>query len=597
MRTAAWKRAIQFNRRYSKTSWKNFERLFEFCCRSHIDDAPFFSEALALADANDWIGVTVLADSLSSQKYDDARTHFLANQFSLLVKKYPFPKDVLNLDPEGRALRKFIGTERTCSHVNKLFRLINGSRQWKPRVSRDYTEILSHIRSWIAYVLGNVPDIDATFYLSEFGPGASIGVHGDATNRARKILSNVWTVTPGARNIASNALWTHAQLRELLLSRPGSRFYSVDPAIFSKKFEEKCHYVHNNKIVFVPKTAKVARSIAIEPLLNGYLQKGVDSLMRSRLKRIGVDLSDQSANQRLARVGSLSDSQDFATIDLSSASDSLATEVVRSVLPPDWFALLNALRSKFGLLPNGNIIEYEKFCSMGNGFCFPLESLIFAAVVSYCGGRLGVDSLVYGDDIVIPSHLAPRAIEVLKFLGFKTNKDKTFLQGPFRESCGADWFGGKDVRPFTLDFSLDSLQAVFKLLNLTQRNDLTRSFFEGIDFSLFDIPDDLRFVRPFEGPSDTAVTVELDTFLASRFSRFNRQLQCYAWTELISESVSDKDVKLKDAYCYAIVYGALSGCSSDKPFSLRRKSLTKSRIVSGSGAHALWTPAHCSIKG
>lgn len=48
-----------------------------------------------LSDAlrrKDWKEVYIAADSLSSQKYDDATQHFVANQFALLVKKVSIPE-------------------------------------------------------------------------------------------------------------------------------------------------------------------------------------------------------------------------------------------------------------------------------------------------------------------------------------------------------------------------------------------------------------------------------------------------------------------------------------------------------------------------
>lgn len=247
----------------------------------------------------------------------------------------------------------------------------------------------------------------------------------------------------------------------------------VDRSRFSDKFRERVRLVEHNKITFVPKTAKTHRSIAVEPLVNGYVQKGIDQVMRKRLRRIGIDLSDQSGNSEYARLGSLDNSdQSFVTIDLSMASDSLATEVVRQLVPAAWFELLNALRSKSFLLDD---VEYkfEKFCSMGNGFCFPLQTLIFTAACKAVGaGVPGLDFKVYGDDIIVRRCHAEPVIRLLGELGFKTNTDKTFITGPFRESCGRDWFSGEDVRPFILDFRLDSVEALIKFHNLSVETSL-----------------------------------------------------------------------------------------------------------------------------
>lgn len=590
MRTKVSDSIISYNRKASRSSWKTFKKLIEDCCQHHIDGAPFFSEALKLIQADDWNGVYHLADSLSSQLYEDATTHFVANQFSLLVKKYPFPKGLLLLNPEEAATKSFLHAEHRCKRRNQLFRVMRSKQLRTARVSRWYEYRLSRMRSWIAYVLGDL-DLNTIFDSSEFGPGASIGIHGNATNFARKLLAQNWSVTPEAFTYASIVVGKHAQIREMLLTEPERTHYCCDPIKFDEAFRAKCSYVNNNKITFVPKTAKTHRSIAIEPLLNGYLQKGVDNVLRLKLKRVGIHLDDQSLNQRLARIGSLHDSAEgLCTIDLSAASDSMATEVVRALLPEDWFRLLNNLRSKTGLLGD-LVLSYEKFCSMGNGFCFPLESLVFAAAVQEAGGTLGQNSAVYGDDIIVPQSIAQRVLETLEFMGFKVNTSKTFLHGPFRESCGADWFGGKDVRPFTLDYRIDSLQAIFKLLNLTKRNAYTTAFFDWLTPDYLGVPNNLRFVRPYSGPADTAIEVEFDVFMSSRYSSFVRETRAWRWTELIASPVKDRQITRMSAYNYALVYGALKGVTSSAPFTVRRETQTKLRRVTGSGATSQWLPA------
>lgn len=589
MRITKRNRVVRFNRSYSKGSSKRYLELIEGCCLAHLDSHPMFADCLAFVRAEDYVGLVSFADSLSAQRYADAKTHFLANQLSSLIRKYPFLRDEVALNPEENAVKSFLRSEHRCKRINQLFRKMRQPYSMPVRFSRDYADRLMRMRSWIAYTIGlSVPrDI---FDRADFGPGASIGVHGNATNVARKILSESWSVTPDAYAYASIAVGENAQLREMLLAMPERTLVCYDPILFDERFRGRADLVHNNKIVFVPKTALTHRSIAVEPLLNGFVQKSVDIFLRDRLRRVGVNLTDQKRNQELAREGSLLAKGSFSTIDLSAASDSLATEVVRELLPEDWFVMLNALRSKQGLL-NGKVLTYEKFCSMGNGFCFPLESLIFASAVVEAGGKLGVDSAVYGDDIIVPADLTSRVLANLKLLGFKVNPRKTFVHGPFRESCGADWFNGEDVRPFTLDFRIDSIQSVFKLLNLVQRNARTQSFFAWLTWDFLQVPLDLRFVRPFIGPMDTAVTVELDTFLASPFAAFDRRLWAYTWKELQNDAVGDHGISGAAHFNYALLYGALRGCSSSKPFTVRRKSRTKIRRTTGSGAYATWVPA------
>lgn len=200
--------------------------------------------------------------------------------------------------------------------------------------------------------------------------------------------------------------------------------------------------VEANKIVLVPKNAKTHRTIAAEPHGSLPFQLAADSYIKGRLLHWGIDLSSQHRNQELARLGSISG--DYATIDLSMASDTLSLEVIRTLFPRKWAEIFSRLRSPCykGIFGVG---EYQKFSSMGNGYTFTLETAVFTAALR----ALGIsDYAVYGDDIIVPTEFSGDVIRLLRHLGFRTNIDKTFVEGPFRESCGADFYNGVAVRPF-----------------------------------------------------------------------------------------------------------------------------------------------------
>ena len=155
----------------------------------------------------------------------------------------------------------------------------------------------------------------------------------------------------------------------------------------------------------------------------------------------------------LARLGSLTGAT--ATIDLSMASDTVATNLVKLVVPKAWFSLLMRLRSPFTFV-DGHWTKLEKFSSMGNGFTFELETLLFRSLAEVIGRRCGIredpytpglTTSVFGDDIVVPRSIAEALVAALRFFGFTPNENKTFLDGPFRESCGGDYWSGRDVRP------------------------------------------------------------------------------------------------------------------------------------------------------
>lgn len=201
-------------------------------------------------------------------------------------------------------------------------------------------------------------------------------------------------------------------------------------------------YREENRVEFVPKNWKTHRTIACEQDGNIPLQLAFDRWAKRRLRlKTPVNLADQSLNQSAAKHASIFG--DFATIDLSAASDSLAFNTVAWFIPQPWFEYLNRIRSSFYRL-DGHTYLYSKFSSMGNGTTFPLETLIFAAACHAVGSRT---YNVYGDDIVIETQHVNELIRVLRFIGFAVNEEKSYTAGPFRESCGGNFLRGVDITP------------------------------------------------------------------------------------------------------------------------------------------------------
>lgn len=212
--------------------------------------------------------------------------------------------------------------------------------------------------------------------------------------------------------------------------------------------------VSENRIAFVPKSWKTDRTIACEAEGNVSLQLAFDKFAKNRLRRRGIDLRDQTRNQELAREGSINGK--LSTIDLSMASDTLAYNAVALLFPEDWFGYLRAIRSQYYTLYPSSRQAYHKFSSMGNGATFALETLVFAAAGFAVGSST---NSVYGDDIIVDTDKYDELIALLAFLGFVPNTEKSFSSGPFRESCGKDWYEGIDVTPQYLR-SIDRRKAV-----------------------------------------------------------------------------------------------------------------------------------------
>lgn len=571
------------NRVTKQNSEKIYLRLLHQVAKAN--PIPYRDDVLKAIRRKDIVALVGLADAMSSLLHDDADLHFSAHQFAALVRKYPFPGLDKHFQSERTAYEKFLKSERACMLQNRFFLIRRKTNVWR------YEQHFTKMARFIEYVLGVKPSWSEVVDGIGFGPGASIGVHGHATNVARKILASSWTVTPGAYGYAYSACMNHAQLREFLLPLHGG-FSSGNPVFDRDSFDQQVCVVKYNKIEFVPKTVQTKRSIAVEPLLNSLVQKGIDLMMRKRLKRINLDLSNQFLNSEMARQGSLDDSEDgFVTIDLRSASDSVCTELCRELLPPEWFHLLDATRSK-EYVYKGRQATYHKFCTMGNGFNFPLQTLLYASACHAVGaGRPGIDFRVYGDDIVVRKAFAQPLITLLKRCGFKTNKRKTFVEGPFRESCGGNWFGGEDVTPYTLDERMDSIPALFKFLNQTQSKERWKTFFAPARSAVLTaIPLPLQLWRPFPGQPDTGLDSTGDEHLSTNSTISLTRGVYWTWTELRIKASTDVVAMRHEKAHFALLYAALLGSNSAQPFTLRRRTETSVRREAHSGATSQWLP-------
>jgi len=164
---------------------------------------------------------------------------------------------------------------------------------------------------------------------------------------------------------------------------------------------------------------------------------------------------------------------------LSSASDRLSCFVVERMFRYNLSLLeaLNACRTPYIVsgvqgytFPQdernvilGNVLRMKKFAAMGSAVTFPIQSIAYcnmaiAAVlwseglkptirnIRLAGGKVRV----FGDDIILPSSSAHHLAFILDLLQLKVNREKSHVQGYFRESCGMDAYWGTDVTPVYL---------------------------------------------------------------------------------------------------------------------------------------------------
>lgn len=281
----------------------------------------------------------------------------------------------------------------------------------------------------------NLSDIADRF---SFGNGANVGA--SSTDSYTKYCNSHMSFTDPAL---------------LILYKHAITSLSLFPAI--EEFREAKYMareVQGNKLSFVPKSVSISRTICTEPVCNMLFQKGIGILMEERLAEFfNIDLSRQPfRNAAMARVGSLTGR--FGTIDLSSASDTISTSLIKAILPPEPLTWLLKSRSPKTILPDGQLVELHMISSMGNAFTFPLQTMIFAALVEAVYRVLDIrirrgedrNYSVFGDDIIVMHESYDLVIRMLEVLGFSPNRTKSFNQGLFRESCGHDYYYGYNVR-------------------------------------------------------------------------------------------------------------------------------------------------------
>jgi hypothetical protein len=381
-----------------------------------VDD-PEFERVLGCLRARDLKTLASLGQIPDLEHHDQAINRLLAlRQIRTLFSK----NEALTDD-----VRCTKAAEHSFQRAERICRITNKRLDWygvkEERQNPFLEKCLSKMQRDIAALLGDVDSYKAVM-------NRDVRLTNGATeDRTRKRSHPFMKITGKLRSTRASVLYLGGLLQEIGADLTSCRFTAVE----------------NNTVIFVPKNWKTHRSIAKEPTHALPFQLALDSFIKRRLKKWGIDLSSQLRNQELAREGSIDGS--LATIDLEMASDTLSYNTVALLLPHEWFRLFEAFRSSKYKASFGSG-SYAKFSSMGNGYTFTLETLIFGAACRAVGSQRYA---VYGDDIVIESELVGSLFKLLSFLGFKVNKEKSYVNpaSRFRESCGSDYYNGRLVTP------------------------------------------------------------------------------------------------------------------------------------------------------
>lgn len=369
------------------------------------------------------------------------------------------------------ALKKFLEINSTCSVGRFDFKAIDEQESCFYDYLKD--NINRATRNHLVFDISNPDDpqvsglkpknfdLDFLRESMDVGPGAS--QLADASCMATKLFTGPmsytnsdYLITVYRSAIASTGLWADAEMH---------RFNKFGFTM-----------VNGGKVFFAPKNSEISRTCCTEPNLNMLIQKGVGKFIEDRLvEHFGISLSTQPAyNRELARIGSIDGS--FGTIDLTSASDSISFSLFDDLFEPSFLkTMIRMSRSEFAVLPNGKEVRMNMISTMGNGFTFPLQTIIFASAVRAVYQLMGYPCAdpkshygVFGDDIVVRKETYVFLCRMLNKLGFQVNEGKSFNSGPFRESCGGDYFHGVNIRGVYIR-SLETHQQVASAINRLTR--------------------------------------------------------------------------------------------------------------------------------
>jgi hypothetical protein len=357
---------------------------------------------------------------------------FAIRQLSGMFKKILLP---CSEEREVKAIERYIECERGIRESDSSF-----SPELRQRFRRMSNLLFREIFT----------DMDRKVYADEVLPKHGPGKTADGLLGNKKFLQTVWT--------------------ERLEPYFPFGWYGlpVAPGAYREYRSSSVRYLDPGaelpvKVVTVPKTLKTPRIIAIEPTCMQYTQQAlleqlVELIESSHVLNGMIGFRDQTINNRLARLGSLTGS--YATLDLKEASDRVSNQHVLEMLANfPWFSgAVQACRSRKADVPGHGVIRLAKFASMGSALCFPFEAMIFLTIIFLSFEksanrqftrsdirRFSRHVRVFGDDIIVPTDMAPSVIEELDTFGYLVNHDKSFWTGMFRESCGKEYFLGEDV--------------------------------------------------------------------------------------------------------------------------------------------------------
>lgn len=433
-----------------------------------------FLECLALDVSCD--GLATLAREqrdVEIMQYDFSTMSVVEDRYLLeeIISKFPYQNTIV--DKKAVAVRSFFDEERRLRGINSVLFDQGG-------LSPTARERLFYSRGKIWRTLRMFTWDDVVENM-EFPKRGTVCTPRKVSDRRLKVLRNKHSITSRL-----------SQTQAFVDACEGTEWASV----LTNTFYWDCAALDT-----VPKKASTDRTIGKEPLVNAAVQRGIGLILqRELLLRCGVNLRDQTVNQKLAYEGSVGGK--LATIDLKNASSSICAGLVYDLVPPWLFELLWACRTDS--VSYGGVVTFlEQFSGMGCGFTFELESLIFWALCHGIAASLGItlnscNFGIYGDDIICPVELVPHVKDTFAELGLVFNEKKSHSSGAFRESCGCSYLSGRNITPFYIRDEFDHRGRTVRSWSFQRLSRLWYQFHDYISrmYPGYPVRDTAEFVLP-----------------------------------------------------------------------------------------------------
>ena len=370
-------------------------------------------------------------------------------QLTLVFGKIALPSDPSNGTGSLKGGRKVVSEKR---ERRAMLEYLKCEREVREADARLFPHDWEALRNMSDLLYGDVKaSVNRKVYVGDLvpkhGPGATADrLVGNSKWNQRTWPARLWDYFSPEDFLVANAKPERVlqMLEEITLPEPGAEI----PV----------------QVITVPKTLKTPRIIAKEPTAMQYAQQSLLRAFRESFKEDGflrrtIGIEDQEPNRFLAQVGSFSG--ELATLDLSEASDRVSRLHVDHLLAdyPDLLGAVMSCRSSKAAVPGHGVIPLAKFASMGSALCFPIEAMVFLAVI-FIGIQKELNTplsreilmkdfrgrvRVFGDDIIVPKEYVLPVIHELENFGFRVNMHKSFWTGRFRESCGREYYEGEDV--------------------------------------------------------------------------------------------------------------------------------------------------------